>query len=245
MVAAWTLAARKGRTNTQDRIKLGIATGRGRSACMEHPPGRSCPPKLPAAPAREQMENFEFARSQFDAPLTVTHLVSPRVDRQAVDDQQHLLAGSRFGLPPDYRPHASDEFPRTERLRDIVVRSQFEAGDDIGLFAACGDHDDRNLGRIGRPPKAAADLQAVDAGKHQIEQQRSRHLAAGQVEAALTVRGCAHRKPGLFEVVANQFGNILFVFDDDDRAWFHIHCYRRSDETFSEAGSGVIALVFR
>ena len=49
--------------------------------------------------------------------------------------------------------HPRQQLARTERLRDIVVRADLQSHDPIGLFAARGEHDDRDIG-LSRSPRA-------------------------------------------------------------------------------------------
>ena len=57
--------------------------------------------------------------------------------------------------------------PFHEGLRDVVVGSCFESGDDIMAVVAGRYHDDRNVALAAHP---AAELESAHLGQHQIEQ---------------------------------------------------------------------------
>ena len=67
----------------------------------------------------------------------------------------------------DLGAHACEQLARRERLGDVVVRATLEAHHAIDLLAARGHHDDR---RRDAGAQLAADLEAVDPGEHEIEQ---------------------------------------------------------------------------
>ena len=55
------------------------------------------------------------------------------------------LGGSgRCLRAPEHRPDAGDQLARAERLHDVVVGPELEAGHPVGLVPARGEHDDRD-----------------------------------------------------------------------------------------------------
>jgi hypothetical protein len=66
----------------------------------------------------------------------------------------------------------------------------------------------------------AAEFEAVFAGNHDIEHEERRTLARGIGDDGGAVGIDADRESIVFQVVANEAGDIRVVFDDED-AWFH------------------------
>ena len=82
--------------------------------------------------------------------------------------------------PADRGPDAGDELRDLERLLDVVVGAGLEPDDDVDRVGARGEHDDRD----GRgPADGAADLEAVEARQHHVEQDQVERLGAEPVEA--------------------------------------------------------------
>ena len=106
-------------------------------------------------------------------------------------------AGRRFRLFPvlscvstaHVRLDARHQLTHGERLGDIVVCTQLETHDLVGLFLTGGQHDDRRVLFRAHPP---ADLKAVHLGQHHVQQnQVGRFLKrAAQTFRAVICREC-------------------------------------------------------
>lgn len=57
--------------------------------------------------------------------------------------------------------------PGENRLHNIIVRTDIQSEDAVGVFILGGDHQNRNAGY---PPNTPADLQPVYARQHDIQQ---------------------------------------------------------------------------
>ena len=68
------------------------------------------------------------------------------------------------------RAHAGQQFGEAERLGDVVVGAGVEAADGVHLAVLRGEEDDRH-GRAALA-HALADLEAVDAGQPDVEDQQ-------------------------------------------------------------------------
>ena len=79
---------------------------------------------------------------------------------------------------------AGDELARVERLRQVVVGADLEADDLVDVLVAGGQHQDRHVGGLADAP---ADLEPVDVGQHQVEDDQRRRSAATCASAALPV----------------------------------------------------------
>jgi hypothetical protein len=66
----------------------------------------------------------------------------------------------------EHGAHTRREFAGRERLGDVVIGSEFEADDPIGLLAARCQHDHWKVAARSDPP---AQRQSVSAGQHHVE----------------------------------------------------------------------------
>ena len=81
-----------------------------------------------------------------------------------------LVFGRRLRLFPEHGLDSREHDARAERLCDVVVRTELEAGDDIGLFPARRQHDDGYVRRARIALERVADLEPVHAGEHEVEE---------------------------------------------------------------------------
>ena len=128
--------------------------------------------------------------------------------------RQRALEAAQHGLD------AGDEFARAERLGDVVVGAEFESEDAVGFAALCGQKNYGHGGEAGRLANGAANFQAVFAGDHDVEHEERGALAFGVGEDVGAGGINAHREAFVFQVMADEAGNVRIVFDDED-AWFH------------------------
>ena len=112
-------------------------------------------PRLP----RHRRQQLEFGRRQLD---------SPAGDRQGhgrhheldVAHADQITRGLRGFAATEHRAYARDQLLGTERLGHVVIGTQLEADQLVGLSGAGGQHDD------GHGPVAAersSHVEAVDA----------------------------------------------------------------------------------
>jgi hypothetical protein len=88
--------------------------------------------------------------------------------------------------------HAEHEFARAERLGNVVVGTDLEADNAIGLCGFRSEHDDRN--RCGRriAAKQAADIEPIDLREHEVEHDERGPIGAGLCKGRLSI-GSLHR----------------------------------------------------
>ena len=102
-----------------------------------------------------------------------------------------------------------------EGLGDVVVGAGHEAGDLVHLLGAGGEHDDADGGVGGAD--AAADLEAVDAGKHDVQQG---HADVGVllqlVQGLLAGLGLHHLVAGAAEIDDDKAADTGFVLQDQN-----------------------------
>ena len=129
------------------------------------------------------------------------------------------VAGAR---PAQHRLDARHQLARAERLGQVVVGADREADDLVDLLGAGGQHQDVGVRELADPP---ADLQAVDAGQHQVEDDQVRARVAGQREGGRAVAGRQDVVAVAFEVALDELDQVLLVVDDEDAdsadSWSH------------------------
>ena len=73
-------------------------------------------------------------------------------------------------------------------LGHVGVGADAEAVQPVGGVAQGGEHHDRGEHRRAVAPEAAADVEAVDVGEHQVEEDDVRAMLPGQLQAGLARR---------------------------------------------------------
>jgi len=146
--------------------------------------------------------------------------VAIEVDDQLALEEDHAV-GRRRRVVGDARaaqdiPEAGHEDPRAERLGHVVVCAEFDAGDDIGLLALRGDHHDRDGAGVLALLELAADLESIEVGQHQIEDDQVRLLTLHDIDgdAAAVHLACAHARA--LGVELDEFRDLGLVLDDQD-----------------------------
>ena len=113
--------------------------------------------------------------------------------------------------PPEERPDAGEELVERERLREVVVRAGVQARDAVLHAVARREHQDRRPSV--RRPQAAADLDPVDVGEHQVEQDHVVVVLDPEPRPVLAVRRDVNGEPLLLEPAPEQRGHLRAVLD--------------------------------
>src|SRR5438552_10058799 len=119
-------------------------------------------------------------------------LAPGRIDDQAAEPDRPLLWCRCTIRAPKERPDARDELARAERLRHVVVRADPEPDLEIRLRVSSREHQDRN---VAFPLDLAADLEAIEPGEHQVEDDEVRTEPAADVDAGKSVAGDLDLEP--------------------------------------------------
>lgn len=110
--------------------------------------------------------------------------------------------------------HGADpqhQFPGGEGLGDVVVGTDLEPEHPVGLLTERGEHDHRQVGQL--PPDPAADLEAVDAGHHEVEDHEIGALGGDRGEAVGAVGGQLDLAAGLLQVTPHDVTDRRVVVD--------------------------------
>ena len=127
------------------------------------------------------------------------HLVPVQVHEQPTDLQD---AGRReiVGGTAQHRPRAGHDLTGVEGLGDVIVGTQFQAEDAVGVLDAGREHDDGQVGQGGVAAHDAGDVPAVAAGQHQVEHHQVRPLTADEGQGHLALVGDEDLVAGLFQI---------------------------------------------
>ena len=109
------------------------------------------------------------------------------------------------------RPQAREQFIKRKRLDQVVVRTRIQSGHAVRDGIACGQHEDRHVGNLAQP---LADLQAIDAGKHQVQDHCVWQVRAGMTQRAFAVFGRDHVIALKDQASTQQVTNSAVVFDN-------------------------------
>ena len=118
------------------------------------------------------------------------------------------------------RAHARDELARVERLRHVVVGADLEADDLVDVLVARGQHQHRQVAGL---PDALADLDAVDVGQHQVEDDERRLLRLDELQRLGAARGRADVVAGVLQVRGDERRDRRLVLDDQHRLRLRRH----------------------
>ena len=119
----------------------------------------------------------------------------------------------------EQRPHARHQLRHRERLHHIVVGAGREAADALGLLAARGQHDDRQLLRSRRALRSRRQSSMPERpGSIQSRIRRSGTLSRSRISASSPRADRLDLVALRLEIVAEQQRQRLLVLDDQDRA---------------------------
>ena len=149
--------------------------------------------------------------------------------------RQVAVRAPQEGLDPAH------QLAQPERLGQVVVGAELEADDLVDLVVARGQDEDRHLG-AGRA-QAAEDLEAVDPGQPDVEDDEVGRLVRGDVQALLARAGDGDLVPLLLEGVLDPASDGVLVFDDEDGGCHAGMLHRRRREIAARHGLGARPVV--
>src|SRR5581483_176896 len=130
-----------------------------------------------------------------------------------VADCQDAGCFVRLLRAPQDGADAGDELLRVERLGEVVVGAEVEAGDLVLVLAFGGEHDDGRLSVALAEP--ARDLHAVDLRHHQVEHDQVGVDGADLLERLAAVVGRLDLVALGAQVELHQLDDVALVVDDE------------------------------
>ena len=158
--------------------------------------------------AHEMLQDIEFERGDFDRFAVHGNLAIAGVKRDAAHLQPAAISFG-FGASED-RVDARRKLTRVERLGEVVVGAELESDNAVDILATGRQHQHWNpaLGA-----KSLQNLEAVQAGQHDIENNKVVAALLGLRQAGLAVVGALDgkafplqklfQKPAEFDVVVD------------------------------------------
>ncbi len=112
------------------------------------------------------------------------------------------------------RADAGDQLTDKERLDDVIVGAQLESHDAVCFGSARGEKDDREMGQFGVAADAAANIEPVGIGKHDIENDQVRLFAPAQPQRAFAGLRSRKSEPFFFKVVLDEMEEVGVIFNE-------------------------------
>ncbi len=205
------------------------------------------PRKNASRPRSEEVKEAKLCGGKFHSVTCARNLVPCYVDLEGsmANDVSRLLVSAD---PPQHGLHPRRKLPRAERLRNIVVRAQFQADDAVSLRVLGGQHDEGDPGRplVGAQP--LAHFEPVDARQHEIDQNQVRSAVDSLSKTRLAVRRREDLETLAPQVVTDQFDQVFFIVDDENGSLAHVLTAKRQDtglRSASSAGEPVSSWLWR
>ncbi len=167
----------------------------------------------PARVAGKVVEKGVLGGREADLLAADAHHAAGIVDAQ-VARLEHLTDGGELALiAAEDGADAGQELQVAERLGDVVVGAHLQAAHLVHLSGAGGKHDD---GNVGKAPDLLAQLEAIDIGKHDVEQDEVRLLLLDEAQPCLAVGGRDDLGlgPAQVEAEVHHLDDVGFVVDD-------------------------------
>ena len=136
--------------------------------------------------------------------------------------------------------HAQQKFLQAERLCQVVVGPLGQPPDPVILPGTGGQHQNRQP-RV-PPAQDAADLQAVDAGEGQVENDHGDGLGRGHLEGGFAAGRMLHRIALLLQVVDQAARDMRLILHQENRRPAHTSSWAGSP---AASGSRMTAVVPR
>ncbi len=157
------------------------------------------------------------------------------VDDQITDRQ---LLRRRLLRPAQPRPDPGHELLGLERLDDVVVRARLQADHHVDRVALRRQHHDRHAGLGSDQP---ADLNAVTAGQHQIEQYKIGFGLPKSSERFVAVRYERRLETLTTKHDSEHLGQCCVVVDDQD-ASLHIDIIPLPDRDLAHSSAKPVSV---
>ncbi len=159
----------------------------------------------------EMLEQAKFGRAECDCRAVAAHPVRHGIDLDIGIAQR--LAGERGADSAQHRLDAGDQLTRRKRLGDVIVGAGIEAADAVFLFAARGQHDDRDVGGTGIAAQPTAHFDARQILDHPVEQDDVGRLFPGEDQRHFAVGRMADGEVLARKMKGQQLGKRGIVLD--------------------------------
>ena len=138
----------------------------------------------------------------------------------------NLLLRERWLKAPQHGLYASYQFPRTERLADVIVGAEIESRQPVGFLRLGSKKDDGNGSQFRRSANLTADFHAVLTWDHDVEQEGGGMLACRVCDDAFRVGKNSRGNSCPFEVMLYQSRDVWIVLNDEYSALHNAYSSR-------------------
>ena len=168
----------------------------------------------------QERQQIELAGRQRHGGAGMTRLPPSQVHLEFTQ-RNHFLRRRTLPRPPQYGPHPRHQFPRRERLDQIIISPELQPENAVDLVVAGGEKKDRHVA-------AGADFTAhretvAGAGKADVEDDDAGVSLCEHFQPLLSVAGQEDPEAVATEVEVHQVGNVWIVLDDDHRPVLSAH----------------------
>ena len=163
---------------------------------------------------REVLEDVELTGRHLDGRSLHANLKAVFVDfDQGVDRR---WTGVHINTTAQGVANPRNKHLAAEGLDDVVDRAKFKSGDDVGVFAAGGQHDDWDVPRALFPLQPLAHFKTIDTGKHEVEQDEVGRIGVCVLEGRFACLDKCCSVAGLLKIEPDECADFGFVFDNED-----------------------------
>ena len=138
----------------------------------------------------EELHEVKFAGGQVEHLVVASKLEGSRTDFAGTDAEWGVggRAGRRSGIgsTTQQRLDAGEEFPDPEWLGHVVVGTRVEPDDLVHFLSLGGEHQDG--GADAGLAEDPADLEPVDLGEHDVQEDEAGGLALDRLEGAIAAQ---------------------------------------------------------
>jgi hypothetical protein len=183
---------------------------------ITHPLGSPGPLQQLAAaehdprPLRQRLQQIELQAGQLHRVAAAADLAGGHIHAQIPEAAHRRRLGPGGAGSPAHGPDARHQLPRGERLGHVVVGAGGQAHDLVGLLGPGGEHDDVG---VTEGPDLPAGLDAVHAGKHQVQHDHLGILLPDQLDGSFAILTGADREPLTFQIAGDQPAQRRLVLD--------------------------------
>jgi hypothetical protein len=148
---------------------------------------------------------------------------SPAFQTSWVSSSSSMSANERRALrgssTPQDHPQPGHHLFQAERLGDVVVAAERQAGDLVLKGVACGQEQGGRVDAVGA--QAAQHAESVHSRHHDVEDDGIGAYLPGLVQCGGTARRGVHLEALELEAHGEQFHDVGFIIDDEDaRFWY-------------------------
>ena len=165
----------------------------------------------------QKVQQFEFAAAAFYIRPVRRDALGFRIQLQPAC-RTPRIARRRTSQP---RMNTRHQFARRKRLGQVIVRALCKAQFFVGIFAACGEQDNRQGGGGGLAAQFGNPRHTVAIGQHPVQHHQIGQAGAQDVGSSLHILRAAHLKAGFLQVECNQRLNRQFVFHHQNPCFIH------------------------